>query len=424
MASPLSVGDCIAIIGVVIKGYGALSGTSDDAKELGRLTDDLLRLQEILKQLPKQDSFQASNQNAGTKELDEAIRHCQETLSELASVVKEYEPTNSRAKRYYRRLAWTFAGKEKTQPLQKRIQSLTANVLLLQNGLQRQAIEDLKAGIQQQMTGLSSQMQTVNEEVKLSIYAAIDEPPDQMPIKFRDATGEKYRVPLNLYQNFEDFCEFLGFVFRKNDLLLPFVARKDFWLFTPAVNGSPWWYLIHESDWAQAARPGSQLGMSLFQADHIEWLPSGVYSCGFQEYTKEARTKERTWPLVPGPQKDSYIRFSTPVPPWSTLPQNLECLWWSEPAVFGPVSTTRPAKDERRLNVMKSFASAEHTSRSTAPRKVRTQSQMPRPQYSGFRVRQKNIFGGVEHAWDDDMPRRGGSSRFTLVESDEDEDDE
>ncbi|KAH6983447.1 hypothetical protein BKA56DRAFT_631750 [Ilyonectria sp. MPI-CAGE-AT-0026] len=35
----------------------------------------------------------------------------------------------------------------------------------------------------------------------------------------------------------------------------------------------------------------------------------------------------------------------------------------SEPAVFGPVSTTRPAKDERRLNVMKSFASAEHTSR-------------------------------------------------------------
>lgn len=53
------------------------------------------------------------------------------------------------------------------------------------------------------MTGLSSQMQTVNEEVKLSIYAAIDEPPDQMPIKFRDATGEKYRVPLNLYQNFE-----------------------------------------------------------------------------------------------------------------------------------------------------------------------------------------------------------------------------
>lgn len=137
MASPLSVGDCIAIIGVVIKGYGALSGTSDDAKELGRLTDDLLRLQEILKQLPKQDSFQTSNQNAGIKELDEAISHCQETLSELADVVKEYDPTNSRAKKYYRRLAWTFTGKEKTQPLQKRIQNLTTNVLLLQNDLQR-----------------------------------------------------------------------------------------------------------------------------------------------------------------------------------------------------------------------------------------------------------------------------------------------
>lgn len=53
------------------------------------------------------------------------------------------------------------------------------------------------------MSGLSSQMLKGNEEVKLSIYAAIDEPPDQMPIKFRDASGEKYRVPLNLCQNFE-----------------------------------------------------------------------------------------------------------------------------------------------------------------------------------------------------------------------------
>lgn len=96
----------------------------------------------------------------------------------------------------------------------------------------------------------------------------------------------------------------------------------------------------------------------------------------------------------------------------------------SEPAVFGPVSTTRPADDERRLNVMNSFASAEHTSRSAAPWKVRTQSQMPRPRYSGFRVRQKDIFGGVEHVWDVDMPRTGGSSKLTSAESDEDEDDE
>lgn len=114
-------------------------------------------------------------------------------------------------------------------------------------------------------------------------------------------------------------------------MLLPFVTRKDFWLFTPAVNGSPWWYLIHESDWAQAARPGSQLGMSLFQADHMERLPTKFYLCDFPVYTKEAYTRQAMWPLVRGPQEDSYIRFSTPVPPWSTLPQDLEFRWWYAP---------------------------------------------------------------------------------------------
>lgn len=96
----------------------------------------------------------------------------------------------------------------------------------------------------------------------------------------------------------------------------------------------------------------------------------------------------------------------------------------SEPAVFGPVSTTRPANDERRLNVMNSFASAEYTSRSAASWKVRSQGQIPQPQYSGFRVRQKDIFRRVENVWDFDTLRKGGSSNLTSVESDEDEDGE
>ncbi|KAM6513474.1 hypothetical protein FALCPG4_015890 [Fusarium falciforme] len=327
MTSPLSVGDCIAIIGVIIKGYGALSGTSDDAKELSRLVDDLLHMQEILEQFAPLDSVRTSDSNASIKKLDDAVSRCQAALSELADVAKKYEPTESRVMNYYRRITWTFSGKTKMEPLQKRIQSLTINLSVIQDDINRRAIEDLKAEVQRQTNGLSSQMEQGKQEVKTCIYAAIDEPWDRKPIRFQDATGRRFPVPLEICQHFEDFCDFLKFSFKKLDQLLPFVTRKDFWLFTPAVNGSSWWYLIHENDWVDVARPGVQLGMSLFQADYIDWLPGGVYSCGFEEYTRESAERKK-WPLVRGPQEDSYIRFSKPVPSWSTLPESLEFRWW------------------------------------------------------------------------------------------------
>jgi len=104
---------------------------------------------------------------------------------------------------------------------------------------------------------------------------------------------------------------------------MPFVTRKDFWLFSPSSN-APWWYLINENDWAEVARPGMRLGMSLFQADHI-WLPRGANSCCYVPHHNLAKMR---WPLVCGPEEDSYIRFSRPVPSWSSLPANLEFRWW------------------------------------------------------------------------------------------------
>lgn len=222
----------------------------------------------------------------------------------------------------------------------------------------------------------------------------------------------------------KDFFDFLTFSFKSLKAILPFVNRKDFWLFTPSGNASPWWYLINEDDWADVARPGVRLGMSLFQADHIEWLPPGAYYCGYEDYSLSGREKE-TWPLVRGPEQDSYIRFSRPVPSWSSLPVNLEFRWWyvslkrcipssdasnaitcrSQPAASGPIAMAEPTGDERRRNVMNSFASADSTLRHVPAWRVKSQGYIPRPQYSGFRVRQKDVFGSAEdreeeESWD------------------------
>jgi hypothetical protein len=84
--------------------------------------------------------------------------------------------------------------------------------------------------------------------------------------------------------------------------MLPFIARKHIWLFTPSRNGSPWWYLIHEEDWVAAARPRVKLGMSL--------------------------CVDRMWPPFNMATESPLPTLSRPVPAWSTLPENPEFRWW------------------------------------------------------------------------------------------------
>ena len=137
MALPLSAGDCIAIIGVVIQGYNALSSTSDDAKELRSMQDDLQHMREILEQLRKPDSNLTSISEANIRKLNDTVVRCQTTLSELAAIMKKYGPSNSTIQTSYRRMTWTFSGKMKVLPFQTRIQRLTATLSLIQADINR-----------------------------------------------------------------------------------------------------------------------------------------------------------------------------------------------------------------------------------------------------------------------------------------------
>lgn len=125
MASPLAVGDCIAIIGVLTKFYNALSGSSDDAKELNRLVDDLGYMKDVLSKMSKPSSPHMPDPAAESDTLNEAVDRCKEALSEFAMATKKYAPTDSRVTRYYRRMTWSLWGKKEIEPFHRRIQSLT-----------------------------------------------------------------------------------------------------------------------------------------------------------------------------------------------------------------------------------------------------------------------------------------------------------
>jgi hypothetical protein len=137
MASPLSVGDCIAIITVVIKGYNALSDTSEDSKARDSLEGDLQHMQSILEQLPKPGANETSISEAHLGKLNDTVQRCQATLSELAALTKAYGPRKFKIKTYFNRLAYAVSGKHKVGPIQARIQGLTGTLSLIQADITR-----------------------------------------------------------------------------------------------------------------------------------------------------------------------------------------------------------------------------------------------------------------------------------------------
>src|SRR3569833_92259 len=99
MASPLSAGDCIAILNLLIASHRALSGTSEDAKALAALRDDLFSLQAILEQLDLPNSTSLPQNHCDL--LDAAIARCHTVLSYSLSFLSQYSYASSSVGRYW-----------------------------------------------------------------------------------------------------------------------------------------------------------------------------------------------------------------------------------------------------------------------------------------------------------------------------------
>jgi hypothetical protein len=70
----------------------------------------------------------------------------------------------------------------------------------------RQALHNMNSHIQRRTDELELRIRTGTEEVKLHVDRSIGEPWDQKPLRFVDAIGRRYPVPLELCQRFEVFA--------------------------------------------------------------------------------------------------------------------------------------------------------------------------------------------------------------------------
>jgi hypothetical protein len=137
MASPLSVGDCIAIIGVIVKCVDALGSSSDDAQALQGLRGDLAHMRESLEGLLSPSLRWSSASHATLRRLNGTVDRCRDALTELATLTEKYGARKSRLGSFYTQITWSISGKTKVAPIQARIQSLTASLLLVQGDIIR-----------------------------------------------------------------------------------------------------------------------------------------------------------------------------------------------------------------------------------------------------------------------------------------------
>ncbi|KAH0545424.1 hypothetical protein FGG08_000565 [Glutinoglossum americanum] len=308
-----SVGDFVAVAGLVWKLCQALDESSEDTEEFRKVQLELLSFHSAiigLEQLICTGAILSEEQVARIKNV---LENCRRPISEFEKHTEKYKagPADGDGVqaigKLRKRVQWTFLGKKKVEPFRKTVQSYSAILGLIMQSLQQQAILDLGKQVRA--------LRTDKEGVNTPIYPALDEPWDQKPIRFQDAIGRRYPIPLEVCGTFEGLLCFLKFAFKVSPIL-EVIEQKCIWLFSPVEGQAKRCNLIEEKDWVTATRPGMLLDMSLLGHDEEPPVPP------LQPPASENELPEGRSPEV-GESKE-IVRFQTPLPKWSRYPEDVE----------------------------------------------------------------------------------------------------
>lgn len=132
MASPLSVGDCIAIATIILKGTQALVGTSEDVKILEGVRSDLERLRAVLMSLSTA-AIPSALSREEQESYQQVLQGCFESLLRCQSFTSKYtgDKSDSWGGRL-KRLKYSFWGKKELETYRQGLQQSLATLLLLQ----------------------------------------------------------------------------------------------------------------------------------------------------------------------------------------------------------------------------------------------------------------------------------------------------
>ncbi|KAJ2992727.1 hypothetical protein NUW58_g2069 [Xylaria curta] len=279
-----SAGDFLTILGLVVKISQALDESSGSLAEFQGIKQELKSFGHIVEGVQKAaiDPSTISIENASL--LPDVLRNCTEALNSFQIFLASYNGMHS----VFKKVSWVT-----------------------------KALRNVRVELAQVNNDVSQEIQKTAQSLQLHVTSSLSLPYDQQPIKFQDALGRRYPVPLELCSDFQSFLEFLEFSF-KSCSLLPLVKNRDLWLFTPGGEQVAWWYLLQEGDWAGSTRPGMRLGMSSrppsIDSGFVGKLFEGAskaYNGGYNQLTSDVRFIKPLPPNAPY-NPDTEFRYLTP----------------------------------------------------------------------------------------------------------------
>ncbi|KAG9253978.1 uncharacterized protein F5Z01DRAFT_687413 [Emericellopsis atlantica] len=231
-----SFGDIIALVELASKLHDAINSAGSIAKELEDSKKELHSFLYIC------NSIEKSVENGVTIHQDDLVMfkvltdNCRECLQNFEKYLARFDDSRQLV-RLARRAQLSMSKKEEINQFQSRMRGFVAALGIIQT-------------------------RYCSREITAQISRSLDEPWDQKPMKFQDALGRRYPVPLEVCGTFKGFMNFLQFAFKSNPILHAAVQQCQIWLFTPANSNPGLWYIVLKDDWKHISKPGVRLGMS------------------------------------------------------------------------------------------------------------------------------------------------------------------
>jgi len=200
-----SVGDFLAIAGLVWKLCRTLDEFSKDANDFHKLQLELLSFHSAILSIERLLSTDVTLCEEQAAQLRSVYKSCQGTIEEFERHAMKYKSdiVDSNGTRWLKRVQFAFVGGKKVEPFRRMVQSYSMTLMLIITATNYTAVRGLSKEVGASQQGLIQQVRMGNEDIKLQINATLNEPWDQKPIRFQDATGRRYPIPLEVCKTFE-----------------------------------------------------------------------------------------------------------------------------------------------------------------------------------------------------------------------------
>lgn len=132
-----SVGDFVAVTGLIVAVVRALQGVSDDLVELKELQDELDHLKTVFEFIESAIFTGSAISVQNGERLLQTISRIQKVLNDFKKFIDKYAGTYAGMAKYRKRVAWSLWKKQQVEPFRRRLQNYATTLSIIQSELNR-----------------------------------------------------------------------------------------------------------------------------------------------------------------------------------------------------------------------------------------------------------------------------------------------